>query len=121
MNQDPLIPRDTLSQIKDELVRSAGWELGATLNFVTADESLGAREISFTDVVLLRLHGLVSLGGSVELFVGTDLLPKQPSYTDELAWQGALAGVRFSLGKGFAAWARGQVGPQLGSQGWLFL
>lgn len=56
------------------------WELGASLNFVTSDESLGGKKLDFTDIMLLRLHALVVLG-NYELFAGSDILPKQPSYT----------------------------------------
>jgi len=105
------------SKVKEELVSDEGWEMGASLNFITSEPSLGGEDLKFTDMVLLRLHGLVSLG-SVELFAGTDVLPKQPSYTDELVWQGGLGGARFKLGDKFAAWIRGAGGPQLDQQGW---
>ena len=88
------------------------WEIGASLNFITTSEdSLGGEELAFTDVMLLRLHALVSLG-DYELFAGSDVLPKQPSYTNELVWQGALAGVRASFGTSWSAWLRAQGGPQ---------
>ena len=95
------------------------WELGASLNFITSDPSLGDTKLSFTDVMLLRLHTLITLG-RYDLFFGTDILPKQPSYTEELVWQGALAGIRTTLGKSASVWVRGQGGPQLGREGyWL--
>lgn len=95
------------------------WELGASLNFITSEESLGGEKLKFTDVMLLRLHALVVLG-DYELFAGTDVLPKQPSYTNELVWQGSLAGLRTSFGKSWSAWLRGQGGPQLGREGYWF-
>jgi hypothetical protein len=88
------------------------------VNFLTSAPSLGGEELEFTDLVLLRLHGLIGLGDSAELFVGTDVLPKQPSYTDELAWQGSLLGVRAKLDKNFSAWARASGGPMLGREGY---
>jgi hypothetical protein len=95
------------------------WEVGSSLNFITSAASLGGEKLAFTDVVLLRLHALMSLG-RYDLFMGSDILPKQPSYTDELVWQGALAGMRTTLGDSMAAWIRGQGGPQLGRNGyWL--
>ncbi|MBT8493446.1 MAG: hypothetical protein KJO07_10350 [Deltaproteobacteria bacterium] len=107
------------SKIKEKLVtEDDGWEVGASLNFLTAETSLGGEDLRFTDVVLLRIHGLWAVGGSVEIFAGSDILPKQPSYTDELEWQGALAGARFALGDSFAAWVRAQGGPHLGRNGW---
>jgi len=93
------------------------WEIGASLNFITSEPSLGAKELTFTDVMLLRLHTLVSLG-RYEVFAGTDILPKQPSYTDELVWQGSLAGMKAVLDKSFSAWVRAQGGPQLDREGY---
>ncbi|MDB4958546.1 MAG: hypothetical protein JWO36_6115 [Myxococcales bacterium] len=97
-----------------------GWELGASLDFMTADLGPGARKVKFTDVVLFRLHGLVAIGKRLELFGGADLLPKQPSYTDELIWQGALLGARFRFGDTLSGYARAELGPNLGRDGhWL--
>lgn len=98
---------------------SLPWEIGASLNFVTSEESLGGQELALTDVVLLRLHTMVSLG-RFELFAGTDILPKQPSYTNEHVWQGSLAGIKTVINKNISVWARGQGGPQLDKAGyWL--
>jgi hypothetical protein len=98
---------------------SLPWEIGASLNFVTSEESLGGKELALTDVVLLRLHTMVSLG-RFELFAGTDVLPKQPSYTNEHVWQGSLAGLKTAITKNISVWARGQGGPQLNKAGfWL--
>src|SRR5207249_3957322 len=82
-----------------------GVELGASLDFMTSDPSLGGRELKFTDVVLFRVHGLVAIGHRLELFGGADLLAKQPSYTDELVWQGGLAGARYRISDAFSAYA----------------
>lgn len=99
--------------------KSLPWEVGASLNFITSAPALGGGRLTFTDLMLLRLHALTSLG-DYDLFLGSDILPKQPSYSDELVWQGALAGVRTNLGAQNAAWIRGQGGPQLGRNGyWL--
>lgn len=102
-----------------EKEKSLPWELGSSLNFITSAPSLGNERLAFTDLMLLRLHALMSLG-RYDLFMGSDILPKQPSYTDELVWQGALAGIRTSLGSKGAAWIRGQGGPQLGREGYWF-
>lgn len=97
-----------------------GWELGASLDFLTSDPSLGERKLKFTDVVLFRAHGLIALGRRAEVFAGVDLLPKQPSYTDELVWQGALLGARYRLSDPWSAYVRGQGGPGLARDGhWL--
>ncbi len=100
---------------------SLGYELGASLDFLTSDPVLGPKDLRFTDVVLFRLHGLIAIGNATEVFAGADLLPKQPSYSDELIWQGALLGVHHSFGKTFAAYARGQGGPLLDRQGYWFM
>jgi len=97
---------------------SIGWELGASLDFVTSDPSLGGRSLKFSDVVLFRAHGLVAIGPRLELFGGIDLLPKQPSYTDEAVWQGGLAGARYRFADAFAAFARATGGPELERAGW---
>lgn len=97
-----------------------GWELGASLDFMTADRTLGGRRLKFTDVALFRAHGLLALGKRAELFAGVDLLPKQPSFTDELVWQSALLGAVYRVDRLFSAYARGQVGPGLDRDGyWL--
>jgi len=95
-----------------------GWELGASLDFMTSDAGLEGRKLKFTDVALFRVHGLLSLGARAELFAGVDLLPKQPSYTDELVWQGALLGARYRFTRILSAYARGQGGPGLGRDGY---
>ncbi len=108
------------SKGQKNLLRSSGGEIGASLNFVTSDPSLNGRKLEFTDLVLLRIHGLVSFRGRFELFGGVDIVPKQPSDTDELIWQGALLGGRIKLADSFALWLRGQTGPQLDRDGyWL--
>jgi hypothetical protein len=99
---------------------SLGWELGASLDFITSDPSLGDRKLKFTDVVLFRAHGLVALGRRAELFAGVDLLAKQPSYTDEAVVQSALLGARYRFSAPWSAYVRGQGGPGLDHDGyWL--
>lgn len=100
--------------------RPVGWELGASLDFMTSDPSLADRKLKFTDVVLFRAHGLVAVGRQAEVFAGIDLLPKQPSYTDELVWQSALLGARYRFCETWSAYMRGQGGPGLDRDGyWL--
>jgi hypothetical protein len=97
-----------------------GWELGASLDFMTSDPSLEDRDLKFTDVVLFRAHGLVAIGRRAEVFAGVDLLPKQPSYTDELVWQSSLLGARYRFCEAWSAYVRGQGGPGLDRDGyWL--
>ncbi len=108
---------------RTEIVRRAKpsipWELGASLNFITSEDSLGDQPLALTDIALLRLHSRVSIG-RYELFAGADVLPKQPSYTDEHVWQGALAGLKTGINKNISVWGRGQVGPLLDKAGVWF-
>lgn len=101
----------------ERLVREAGWEVGASLNFVTSKPSLGGEALEFTDLMLLRVHVLVSIGDA-ELYGGVDILPKQPSYADELVWQGASFGARYRVADRWAVWSRGEVGPMIDSAGY---
>ncbi|MDX2086602.1 MAG: hypothetical protein SFX73_02075 [Kofleriaceae bacterium] len=95
-----------------------GGELGASLDFLTRDRAAGLPEYKFTDVVFFRLHGLLAVGKRTELFGGVDLLPKQPSYTNEMRWQGGLIGLRHSLTNKYSMYLRGRGGPQLDKQGY---
>ncbi len=97
-----------------------GWELGASLDFMTSDPSLGGEELKFTDIVLFRVHGLVAIGKRFELFAGSDVLAKQPSYTNEKIWQGGLLGMRVRLSRDFSVYMRGQSGPILNKDGYWF-
>lgn len=86
--------------------------LGADLSFVTAEGGFGPGEVRFTDVVLFRPRARYTLHERVEVFAGTTLLPKQPSFTDELVWQsghlGGLIGLTPRLA-GFAQVAGGAL------------
>lgn len=95
-----------------------GWELGASLDFLTRDRLPGGEPLKLTDVVLFRVHGLVAVGRRSELFAGVDILPKQPSYTDELVWQGALLGARTTVNKWLSGYVRAQGGPGLARDGY---
>jgi hypothetical protein len=97
--------------------RALGWELGASLDFMTGEAGLGEDKLKFTDVVLFRTHALLAIGRRTEVFAGVDLLPKQPSSTDELVWQMALLGARYRFTDAWSAYARGQGGPGLGRDG----
>lgn len=111
-----LIAEDPPKPKPEEL--ELGGEFGASLDFLTRDRAPGEAALKFTDVVLFRVHGLVALGKSAELFAGVDLLPKQPSYTDDLVWQGALLGTRTTIGKNLSTYLRAQGGPGLGRDGY---
>jgi hypothetical protein len=69
-----------------------GYEVGGDLRFLTAPSFAGG-SLAFTDVTLLTLRGRAGLGKRVDVALNVDLLPKQPSTTDELLFQSAGAGM----------------------------
>ncbi len=95
-----------------------GYEFGASLDFLTRDRAPGEKALKFTDVVLFRVHGLLAVGRKAELFAGVDLLAKQPSYTDELVWQGGLLGARLGFTPKLSGYVRAQGGPMLDRDGY---
>lgn len=100
------------------LMPAGSYTLGADLSFLTADAGFGAGELKFTDVVLFRPRARYTPGERVELFAGTTLLPKQPSVTDELVWQGGQIGALFGLTPRLAAFVQAEGGPLTSSAGW---
>jgi len=83
---------------QDWMLLQRGGEVGVGLHYLTAERSLADRPIHFTDVVMASLTGRLSLrGGREEIDASAQFLPKQPSDTDELFWQGAQIGARHSL------------------------
>ena len=68
--------------------------------------------------MLFRVHGLLAIGRQGELFGGVDLLAKQPSYTNELIWQGALLGARYGFTQRLSGYVRAQGGPMLDRDGY---
>lgn len=92
--------------------------VGGHLRFLTAEGGLGEEALRFTDVVLLDVNGRLSLAGTGELFASTTLLPKQPSRTGEVLWQGSSLGGRVGFAERFAASARATAGPALGHSGY---
>jgi len=90
-----------------------GQEVGAELRFLTAPT------LSFTDVMLLTLRGRIAVGKRVDAFVAVDLLPKQPSTTDELVWQSASLGINTQpWDKPVALHAKGAGGVMLDRTGY---
>jgi hypothetical protein len=65
-----------------------GYEVGGDLRFLTAPSFIGGG-LAFTDVTLLTLRGRAGIGKRVDVALSADLLPKQPSTTDELVFQSA--------------------------------
>ncbi len=95
-----------------------GYEFGTSLDFLTRDRAPGEKALKFTDVVLFRVHGLLAIGKHGELFAGVDLLAKQPSYTNDLAWQGGLLGARMGFTNKLSGYVRVQGGPGLDRDGY---
>ena len=97
--------------------------IGADVGFLTAQGGVGPEPVRFTDVVFFRPRLRYSLHRRVELFVGTTLLPKQPSFTDELIWQGGHAGLLIGTSQKTALALSGAGGPLMrdpvtGDLGW---
>lgn len=96
-----------------------GWEFGSELRFITSQPSLGATPLAFTDLSLLTLRGRRVLGKRADVFGSLDVLPKQPSYTDERVWQGATLGLNWQpWDRPLALWTRASAGPMLDGLGW---
>src|SRR5881394_92221 len=74
---------------KEWMILPAGQVLGGELRFLTSKPSLGPEPIEFSDVALLTLHIKSSVYGKAEVAASVDVLPKQPSWTDEKVWQSA--------------------------------
>ena len=69
-----------------------GYQVGGELRFLTAP-SFADGGLAFTDVTMLTLRARAGLGKRVDVALSADLLPKQPSTTDELLFQSAGFGV----------------------------
>jgi hypothetical protein len=95
----------------------SGGELGAQMRFITADGMLGNQPLKFTDLALFGLSARYSLFSKLEVSANVDLLPKQPSYTDEKPWQSVGAGLRSPLGQHVALAVSGAGGHLLSHEG----
>ncbi len=84
---------------QDQLVMPRGGELSAQMRFLTAGPILGDDPLEFTDLALFGLSARWSLFSRLELSGNVDLLPKQPSTTDEKPWQSVGFGLRSPLGR----------------------
>ncbi len=102
---------------EDYLVMPSGGELAAQMKFITADAMLGGQPLKFTDLALFELAGRYSVFSKLELSAQVDLLPKQPSFTDEKPWQSVGAGLRSPLGKHVALSLNGGGGHLISHQG----
>jgi hypothetical protein len=105
---------------QDYLVLPSGGELTAQMRFVTADAMLDGGALKFSDLALFGLSGRWSLFTKLEIAASVDLLPKQPSFTDEKPWQSVGVSVRSPLGRHVAIALSGGGGHLLQHQGmWM--
>lgn len=106
------------SKTSNAIVMPSGQiEVAGEMAFVTADAWLGHPEIRFTDLAFFRARVRRAFSKRLELFLGTELLAKQPAYLDEPVWQGAHGGFRLAFSKVFAAEVGGAGGPLLAHAG----
>jgi hypothetical protein len=105
---------------QDYLVLPSGGELTAQMRFVTADAMLDGGALKFSDLALFGIAGRWSLFTKLEIAASVDLLPKQPSFTEEKPWQSVGVSVRSPLGKHVAIALSGGGGHLLQHQGmWM--
>ena len=93
------------------VVMPDGYEASGELHFLT-----GAG-MSLTDVVVSRASLRRGFGGKLELAGGLDLLPKQPSDTDENVFVSADLGAQYAVGRRMAVGFGVGGGPVLDHQG----
>jgi hypothetical protein len=101
----------------DYLVAPGGGELTGEMKFVMADAMASGPALKFTDLALFDVAGRWSLYGKLEISGSVDFLPKQPSFTDERAWQSAGGAVRAPLGSRAAITLSGSGGHLLDHTG----
>lgn len=105
------------SMANDWIIPPRGWELGSALAYETSRGGIGDHGLAFTDVVLLRLTARGVVKGRAELYGGIDLLPKQPSFTNDLVYQGAHGGVLVRMPHHLAFDLRGDEGALMEKAG----
>jgi hypothetical protein len=93
------------------LIMPEGWEATGELKFLTSDAPPGGARMKLTDVVVSRAGLRKSFGGKAEVAVGIDLLPKQPSDTDENVFQAADLGLQYGIGRKSAVYVGLGGGP----------
>ncbi|MFT3694806.1 MAG: hypothetical protein QM831_16780 [Kofleriaceae bacterium] len=110
--------RDT---IEDRSIAHDGGELTGSMKFIMADamskQGLGGEPLKFTDLALFDVAGRWSLYDHIEVAANISLLPKQPSYTDESAWQSAGGSIRVPVGRRGALEVYGGGGHLIAHQG----
>lgn len=92
-------------------------EVAGEMAFFISNRSPHAEALALTDLALLRLNLRRSFADWLELYAGMDLLPKQPSSTHALVFQGAHLGAQAEIANGFSASLAGAAGPLFGADG----
>lgn len=107
----------TRGKARDWMIMPPGTAtIGGSLSFLTADAGVG-EGLQFTDVVLTSLGARLAFQERFEIAGGVTLLPKQPSFTEELIFQNASLGARVGFGKRYAAHASVSGGVLLDDRG----
>ena len=108
------------SKSSRRLVLPAGFvELGGEMAFITSNDAiLTNRALKFTDVGLLRLRARRAFSDWFELYLGTELLAKQPSDTHGSILQGVTAGALAEFKEGYASSFSASLGPLFTQTGW---
>ena len=98
MATETSVRTSTRGVARDYLVAPDGGELTGEMKFVLADAMPAGPALKFTDLAMFDVVGRWSLFGKLELSGSVDFLAKQPSFSDEHAWQSAGGAVRAPLG-----------------------
>jgi hypothetical protein len=102
---------------EDYLVLPQGGEITSQMKFITADPLLGGQPLKFTDLALFGLTARWAVLSRLEVAATVELLPKQPSYTEEKPWQSAGVTLRSPLGSHLALALSGGGGHLLAHTG----
>jgi hypothetical protein len=106
---------------QDYLVLPDGAELTGQMRFLTSEAFLqdhgDAKPLAFTDLALFGMTVRKSLFSKLEVSASVELLPKQPAFTSEKAWQSVAVGVRSPIGNTGAVSLGGAGGHLLSSDG----
>jgi len=106
------------SKANDWMIMPKGMTtIGGHVKFIISEAGLGPDGLKLTDVMITSLNIRAAVTRRIELFGSLSFLPKQPSFTDESAWQSASAGAMLGFHKRFAAYATGGTGPLLDDRG----
>jgi hypothetical protein len=105
------ISGSTRSMSSQWLIMPPGWETTGDLRFITGGG------LSLTDEVVSGATVRRSFGGKAEVDAGIDLLPKQPSDTNDSVFQGANIELLYAIGRKSAFHSEIAGGPLLDKGG----